>query len=230
MPWRLIVLHSSLQRGVLERVFKLRTQLLHFFWRTEKTYDLAQQRKDELAPCLVSSRDTCETAHLVISFWTWTPSATSTKLEDVFSPHLGLYRATVLRSQRKGAHRGAYELQLVAQLYVGKGALLLLKISTPPSLQKCRLHVSLRHSCGSVSPDDMSIKPYDFSARRHSWQNDSQVQAAFLTSPEVLWPSCFGGYPDMPYPSKYKSFHRQPQSIPVCVPEHIHQDRERVGG
>lgn len=116
---------------MLDRVFKLRTQLFHFFWRTEKTYDLAQQRKDELALCLVSRRDTCETAHLVISFWTWTPTATSTKLEDVFSPRLGLYRATVLRSRRKEAHRGACELQLIAQLYVVKGALLLLKISTP---------------------------------------------------------------------------------------------------
>lgn len=138
MPWRLIVLHSSLQKGVLDRVFKLRAQLFHFFWRTEKTYDLAQQRKDELAPCLVSRRDSCEMAHLVISFLTWTPSATSTKLEGVFSAHQGLYRATVLRSQRKEAHRGAYELQLVAQLYMVKGSLLLLKLSTSSSLQKCR--------------------------------------------------------------------------------------------
>lgn len=124
--------------GCVRQSFQTQSSIVPFLLKNWKDLRSGTKRKYELAPCLVSGRDSCEMAHLVISFWTWTPSSTSTKLEGVFSTHLGLYRATVLRSQRKKAHRGAYELQLVAQLYMVKGSLLLLKFSTSSSLQKCR--------------------------------------------------------------------------------------------
>ena len=124
--------------GCVGQSFQTQSSIVPFLLKNWKDLWSGTKRKDELALYLVSRRDSCEMSRLVISFWTWTPSATSTKLGGVFSAHLGLYRATVLRSQKKEAHRGAYELQLVAQLYVVKGALLLLKLSTSSSLQKCR--------------------------------------------------------------------------------------------